>query len=55
MLGKKAIIVFSLVKESTEISNKQIEKEIMDEIKKWPLATPWVEKVLNVKVTEEDY
>jgi hypothetical protein len=31
-MGKKAIIVLSLVKENTEISNKEIEKEIREEI-----------------------
>lgn len=52
LMSKKALITVSLVKESTEMSNKEIEQEILEEIQKWPLAIPWVEKVLNVKVTE---
>jgi hypothetical protein len=51
-MSKKALIAVSLVKESMEMSNEEIEQEILEEIQKWPLATPWVEKVLNVRVTE---
>jgi len=53
-MSKKALIAVSLVKESTEISNEKIEQEILEDLQKWHLAIPWVEKVLNVKVTEVD-
>jgi hypothetical protein len=51
-MSKKALIAVSLVKESTEISNEEIEQEILKEIQKWNLAIPWVKEVLNVKVTD---
>jgi hypothetical protein len=51
-MNKKALITVSLVKESTEISNEEIEQEILKEIQKWNLIIPWVKEVLNVKVTE---
>lgn len=36
-MGKNAVIVVSLVKESAEKSNEKIEKEILEELSKHPL------------------
>lgn len=51
-MSKKVTIVFSLVKESAEMSNEEIEKEVSKELQKFPLVIPWVHKVLMVKVTD---
>lgn len=51
-MGKKAVIVVSLVKESAKMSNKEIEKEILEELSKHPPAIPWLKKVEKVTVTE---
>lgn len=51
-MSKKVMIVVSLVKESSEVSNEEIEKEISKELQKFPLVIPWVQKVLMVRVTD---
>jgi len=51
-MGKKAVIVISLVEESAEKSNDEIEKEILEELSKGPPAIPWLKKVEKVTVTE---
>jgi len=51
-VGKKAVIVISLVEESAEKSNRQIEKEIMRELTREPSRIPWLKKVEKVTVTE---
>ena len=51
-MSKKAIIVISLVEESAEKANEEIEKEIMEELSKHPPAIPWLKKVEKVTVTE---
>ena len=51
-MSKKALILVSLGKESIEIPNEEIEKEILKELQKFPLVIPWVQKVLMVRVTE---
>jgi hypothetical protein len=51
-MRKKALIVISLVKESTEKSNTEIEKEILEELSKVPPAIPWLKKVEKVTVAE---
>ena len=48
---KKVVIVVSLVKESAEKANEEIEKEILKELSKHPVI-PWMAKVDKVKVTE---
>jgi len=50
-LTKKATIVISLVEESMEVSNEEIEREIREELKDLPI--PWCKKVEKVTVTEE--
>lgn len=51
-MRKKALIVVSLVEESTEKANEEIEKEIIEELSKGPLRIPWCDKVEKVEVTE---
>jgi hypothetical protein len=49
---KKAIIEISLVEESTEKANKEIEKEIFNDVSEGRLVIPWCKKVEKVSVTE---
>lgn len=51
-MRKKAIIVVSLVKESAEKTDEEIEREIMEELSERPPKIPWMEKVEKVTVTE---
>jgi len=51
-MNKKAIIEISLVEESTEKANEEIEKEIMAELSKYPPVIPWLKKVEKVTVTK---
>jgi len=51
-MPKKAIIVIFLVEESYEKSNKEIEKEIFDELSKGLPKIPWCKKVEKVTVTK---
>jgi len=51
-VNKRAIIEISLVEESTEKANQEIEKEIFEELSKvWP-RIPWCKEVEKVTVTE---
>jgi len=52
MRGKKAVIVVSLVEESAEKSSEEIEREIMEELSKYPSLIPWMKEVEKVTVTE---
>jgi len=49
---KKAVIEISLVEESAEKANEEIEKEIFEELSERPAKIPWMEKVEKVTVTE---
>jgi Ribonuclease G/E len=51
-MKKKAIIVISLIKESEEKANQEIEKEIYEALKKEPALIPWLAKVEKVTITE---
>lgn len=51
-MPKKAIIAVSLVEESVEKSNEEIEKEIFEELSKGLPKIPWCKKVEKVTVTE---
>jgi len=51
-MSKKAVIVISLVEESAEKSNRDIEKEIMMELTREPSRIPWLKKAEKVTVTE---
>jgi len=50
---KKAVIVISLVEESDNVTNQEIEKEILEELSKEPMRIPWLKKVEKVTVTKE--
>jgi len=53
MKGKKAIIVISLVKESEEKPNKEIEREILRALVESLPTIPWLESVEKVTVIQE--
>lgn len=50
---KKAVIVISLVEESTEMANESIERDILNELSREPTRIPWLKEVEKVTVTEE--
>jgi DNA-directed RNA polymerase subunit H (RpoH/RPB5) len=50
---KKAVIVISLVEESAEVANEEVEKDILNELSKEPTRIPWLKEVQKVTVTEE--
>lgn len=52
-MGKKALIVIFLVKESAEKTNKEIEKDILEALSKGPTLIPWQKNVEKVTVIEE--
>ena len=52
MKTKKAVIVISLVEESKEIPNEEIEKNIREELSKDLPRIPWCKKVEKVTVRE---
>ena len=52
-MPKKAVVVVTLVDESIEKSNDELEKEIFDELSKAPTKIPWMKQVEKVEVTEE--
>ena len=52
MKSKKAIIVISLVEESAQKSNEEIEKEIFEELTTTQ-RIPWQESVEKVTVLED--
>ncbi len=53
MKTRRAIIVVSLIEESSEKSDEDIEKEILEELKNEVLFTPWVESIERVTVIDE--
>jgi hypothetical protein len=50
---KKAVIVISLVEETTQEANEKIEKDILNELSEEPTKIPWLKEVERVTVTEE--
>jgi hypothetical protein len=50
-MGKKATIIISLVDESCEKTNEQIQREISQELAKGWTKIPWCKKVEKVTVT----
>lgn len=52
IVKKKAVIVISLVEESSEKTNEAIESEIFKELSELPLKIPWMKKVDKVTVKE---
>jgi hypothetical protein len=53
-MPKKAIILISLVNESREKGNRELEMEILNELSKYPSRIPWMKRVLKVEVVEND-
>ena len=51
-MSKKAVIVISLVDESVEKANEEIEKEIFKELSENPSKIPWFKSAEKVEVTE---
>lgn len=51
-MTKKAIIVISLIAESHERSDREIAKEIFDELSRHPPKIPWMKSVVAVKVSQ---
>ena len=51
-MNKKATIVISLVEESKEKTNQELEKEIYKALSEVPIKIPWMKKVEKVKVTD---
>jgi len=50
-MPKKAVIIISLVEESAEKANEEIEKEIFEELSKSLPKIPWFKRVQKVTVT----
>ena len=50
---KKAVIVISLVEESTKVENGKIEEEVLDGLSEELTKIPWLKEVEKVTVTEE--
>jgi len=50
---KKAVIVISLVEESLERVNGEIEREIFEELLKHPPKIPWMKAVEKVTITQD--
>jgi len=50
-MDKKATIIISLVEESQEKPNEELEKEIHEALSEMPIKIPWMKKVEKVKVT----
>ena len=51
-MTKKAVIVLSLVEQSVEKTNEEIEKEILEEFSRDPPRIPWLKNVEKVTVTD---
>lgn len=49
---KKAAILISLVEESNQKTNEEIERQILKELSRRPVMIPWMKKVEKVTVTE---
>ncbi len=49
-MPKKAVIAISLIEESLERANREIEREIFKELSKHPPKIPWIKTVERVTV-----
>jgi len=52
-MAKKAIIILTLVDESRRKSNRELEREIFEELSKYPAKIPWMKNVVKVEVAED--
>ena len=50
-MTKKAVIMISLVEESVEKANEEIEKDILEELSKGLPKIPWFKNTKKVTVT----
>lgn len=46
--GRKAIVVVSLVKESSKMPREDLEKEILSELSRDPSKIPWAKKTIKL-------
>ena len=51
-MAKKAVIVVSLVEEAKEKESGELEKEISEELVKWPAFIPWMKDIEKVTIIE---
>jgi len=52
IVGKKVIIVISLVEESGEMSDEEIKRDLVEELSEILPRIPWMKEVESVTVTE---
>jgi hypothetical protein len=52
-VGKKAIIIISLVEESAEKPDEEIRKDVLKEFSREPAPIPWLKAVEKVTIIEE--
>ncbi len=52
-MHKKAVITITLVDESGEKSNRELKREILAELSKYPSRIPWMKQALKVEVIED--
>lgn len=50
---KKAVIVISLVEQSVEQADRDIEKEILDVLSEDPARIPWLKEVEKITIVDE--
>lgn len=50
---KIASIRICLLEECERISNRALEREILNALSEMPIKIPWMKKIYDVKVTEE--
>lgn len=50
---RKAVIVITLVEESTGKPEEEIKKDIVEELSKEPARIPWLKNVEKVTIIEE--
>jgi hypothetical protein len=53
VIVKKAIIVISLVEESADKRNEELEKDILEELSEEYAPIPWLKSVKKVTIVEE--
>ena len=51
-LTKKVVIIITLIDESKEKRNEELEREIFEELMRNPTVIPWMKEVEKVEVKE---
>ncbi len=49
-MAKTAVIEISLVKESADVLNVKLEKELYEYLKKYPVKLPWQDEVRKIEI-----